>query len=113
MLEAGISLTVGGALLGWSGSTMVLMAKRYGHIGTQAKHDAVAVLDQRSRSSSQNGRASQCRVIQSNAPTPNQPSTDITSSRRGYLCAEGGQKGDFARPETSAFSEKVRVSYSL
>jgi integrase len=45
MLEAGIPLTVVGAILGWSGSTMVLMAKRYGHIGTQAKHDAVAVLD--------------------------------------------------------------------
>ena len=45
MLEAGIPLTVVGSLLGWSGSTMVLMAKRYGHIGAQAKQDAVAVLD--------------------------------------------------------------------
>ncbi len=45
LLEAGISLTVVGSILGWSGSTMVLMAKRYGHIGAQAKHDAVAVLD--------------------------------------------------------------------
>jgi integrase len=45
MLEAGVPLTVVGAILGWSGSTMVLMAKRYGHIGPQAKHDAVAVLD--------------------------------------------------------------------
>ena len=45
MLEAGVPLTVVGSILGWSGSTMVLMAKRYGHIGPQAKHDAVAVLD--------------------------------------------------------------------
>ena len=45
MLEAGIPLTVVGSILGWSGSTMVLMAKRYGHIGMQAKQDAVALLD--------------------------------------------------------------------
>ncbi len=45
MLEAGVSLTVIAAILGWSGSTMVLMAKRCGHIGVQAKQDAVAKLD--------------------------------------------------------------------
>ncbi len=45
MLEAGIPLPVVGSILGWSGSTMVLMAKRYGHIGLQTKQDAVAVLD--------------------------------------------------------------------
>ena len=45
MLEAGIPLTVVGSILGWSGSTMVLMAKRYGYIGARAKHEAVAVLD--------------------------------------------------------------------
>src|SRR5262249_39277943 len=45
MLEAGIPITIVGSLLGWSGSTMVLMARRYGHIGAQAKQDAVAVLD--------------------------------------------------------------------
>ena len=45
MLEAGVPLTVIAAILGWSGSTMVLMAKRYGHIGAQAKQDAVAMLD--------------------------------------------------------------------
>jgi integrase len=45
MLEAGIPLTVVGSILGWSGSTMVLMAKRYGHIGAEAKRDALAVLD--------------------------------------------------------------------
>jgi integrase len=45
MLEAGIPLTTVGAILGWAGSTMVLMAKRYGHIGQQAKRDAMAVLD--------------------------------------------------------------------
>ena len=44
-LEGGIPLTVVGAILGWAGSTMVLMAKRYGHIGQQAKQDALAVLD--------------------------------------------------------------------
>ena len=50
MLEARAPLTVVGALLGWSGSTMVLMAKRYGHIGAQAKQTAVAVLDRASKS---------------------------------------------------------------
>ena len=45
MLEAGVPLTVVGSILGWSGSTMVLMAKRYGHIGPRAKQDAVAKLD--------------------------------------------------------------------
>ena len=45
MLEAGVPLTVIASILGWSGSTMVLMAKRYGHIGAQAKQDAVAMLD--------------------------------------------------------------------
>ncbi len=45
LLEGGIPLTVVGSILGWAGSTMVLMAKRYGHIGQQAKQDALAVLD--------------------------------------------------------------------
>jgi integrase len=54
MLEAGVPLTVIASILGWSGSTMVLMAKRYGHIGTQAKQDAVAMLD---RPSKQDGPA--------------------------------------------------------
>jgi hypothetical protein len=45
MLEAGIPLTVVGSIFGWSGSTMVLMAKRYGHIGAEAKREALAVLD--------------------------------------------------------------------
>jgi hypothetical protein len=49
LLEAGILLTVVGSILGWSGSTMVLMAKRDGHIGAQAKQDAVAVLDRQNR----------------------------------------------------------------
>jgi hypothetical protein len=45
LLEGGIPLTLVGSILGWAGSTMVLMAKRYGHIGQQAKQDALAVLD--------------------------------------------------------------------
>ena len=49
MLEAGVPLTVIASLLGWSGSTMVLMAKRYGHIGAQAKQDAVAMLDRQTK----------------------------------------------------------------
>jgi hypothetical protein len=49
MLESGVPLTVIASILGWSGSTMVLMAMRYGHIGTKAKQDAVGILDRPSQ----------------------------------------------------------------
>lgn len=45
LLEAGIPLMTVGQLLGWAGGTVALMAKRYGHIGSQQLQDAVAALD--------------------------------------------------------------------
>jgi integrase len=44
MLEAGVPFPVVASLMGWSASTMVRMAKRYGHIGQEAQKQAVAVL---------------------------------------------------------------------
>jgi integrase len=45
MLEAGIPLQTVAAIVGWSASTMYLMAKRYAHIGQSAMRDAVAKLE--------------------------------------------------------------------
>jgi integrase len=44
MLEAGIPFSVVASIMGWSASTTVRMAKRYGHIGQEAQRQAVAVL---------------------------------------------------------------------
>jgi integrase len=44
MLEAGIPFSVVASVMGWSASTTVRRAKRYGHIGQEAQKQAVAVL---------------------------------------------------------------------
>jgi len=44
MLEAGIPFSVVASIMGWSASTTVRMAKRYGHIGQDAQRQAVAAL---------------------------------------------------------------------
>jgi integrase len=41
MLEAGVPFSVVSDIMGWSASTAVRMAKRYGHIGHSARRDAV------------------------------------------------------------------------
>lgn len=45
MLEGGTPITTVAAIVGWSPSTMYLMAKRYGHIGDDAMRKTVAFLD--------------------------------------------------------------------
>jgi integrase len=44
MLEGGVPFPVVAEIMGWSASTAIRMAKRYGHIGQRARTDAVAVL---------------------------------------------------------------------
>lgn len=44
MLEAGIPFSVVASVMGWSASTTVRMAKRYGHIGQTAQRRAVEAL---------------------------------------------------------------------
>jgi integrase len=44
MLEGGVPFPVVAEIMGWSASTAIRMAKRYGHIGQRARMDAVAVL---------------------------------------------------------------------
>src|SRR5262252_3521184 len=44
MLEAGVPFSVVATIMGWSASTTVRMAKRYGHIGQSAQRQAVNVL---------------------------------------------------------------------
>jgi integrase len=44
MLEAGVAFSVVADIMGWSPSTMVKMAKRYCHIGNQARRDAIDAL---------------------------------------------------------------------
>ncbi len=41
MLEAGVPFSVVSDIMGWSASTAVRMAKRYGHIGHSARREAV------------------------------------------------------------------------
>jgi hypothetical protein len=41
MLNAGVPLAKVAKIVGWSGSTMVLMAKRYGHFSLNELRDAV------------------------------------------------------------------------
>jgi integrase len=44
LLEAGIPYPVVASMLGWSAATAIRMAKRYGHIGSQALREAADVL---------------------------------------------------------------------
>ena len=44
MLEAGMPFSVVATIMGWSASTIVRMAKRYGHIGQSAQRHAVDAL---------------------------------------------------------------------
>lgn len=44
MLEAGVPFQVVSNVLGWSPSTAIRMAKRYGHIGDKARRDAIEKL---------------------------------------------------------------------
>ena len=44
MLEAGVPFSVVASIMGWSASTTVRMAKRYGHIGVRAQRLAVEAL---------------------------------------------------------------------
>jgi hypothetical protein len=45
LLEQGVSLPKVGAILGWSDSTTVGSAKRYGHVGPDTLRKAVELLD--------------------------------------------------------------------
>ena len=45
LVEAGVSLHVIASILGWSASTTVRMAHRYGHVGRQAQREAVTHLE--------------------------------------------------------------------
>jgi integrase len=44
LLEAGIPYPVLASMMGWSAATAIRMAKRYGHIGSQALREAADVL---------------------------------------------------------------------
>src|SRR5450759_701059 len=44
LLEKGVPLSVVADIMGWSASTMAKMAKRYGHIGNQARQQAIDTL---------------------------------------------------------------------
>jgi integrase len=44
MLEAGIPYPVVASIMGWSAATAIRMAKRYGHIGSQALRDAAEAM---------------------------------------------------------------------
>jgi integrase len=46
MLEAGVPFSVVASVMGWSASSSVRMARRYGHIGQPAQRQAVNALDQ-------------------------------------------------------------------
>jgi integrase len=45
LLEAGVTLPIVARILGWSASTTVRMAQRYGHIGPAAQREAMALLE--------------------------------------------------------------------
>ena len=45
MLEAGVPFSVVATIMGWSPSTAVRMARRYGHIGHAAQREAVKALN--------------------------------------------------------------------
>jgi hypothetical protein len=44
MLEGGVPFAVVSEIMGWSASTAIRMAKRYGHIGERARVDAMRIL---------------------------------------------------------------------
>ena len=44
LLEAGVPYPVVAAMMGWSAATAIRMAKRYGHIGSQALREAADIL---------------------------------------------------------------------
>jgi len=44
LLEAGIPFWVVASMMGWSAATAIRMAKRYGHIGSQALREATDAL---------------------------------------------------------------------
>jgi integrase len=44
LLEAGIPYPVVASMMGWSAATAIRMAKRYGHIGSQALREVADVL---------------------------------------------------------------------
>jgi hypothetical protein len=46
MLEAGVPFSVVVTIMGWSPSTTVRMARRYGHIGQTAQRQAVNALSE-------------------------------------------------------------------
>ena len=46
MLEAGVPFSVVAVIMGWSASSAIRMAKRYGHIGHAARREAVEKLSQ-------------------------------------------------------------------
>ena len=45
MLEAGVAFSVVADIMGWSPSTAIRMAKRYGHIGNKARREAIDKLE--------------------------------------------------------------------
>src|SRR3569833_142984 len=45
LLERGVPYPVVATIMGWSASTAIRMAKRYGHIGQKAMRDAMEVLE--------------------------------------------------------------------
>lgn len=53
MLERGASLSVVASIMGWSASTTANMAKRYGHIGSQAQRAALDALAEPPKQSDQ------------------------------------------------------------
>jgi integrase len=46
LLEGGVAYPVVASMMGWSAATAIRMAKRYGHIGSQALRDAANILGQ-------------------------------------------------------------------
>ena len=45
LLEGGVPYPVVASMMGWSAATAIRMAKRYGHIGSQALRDAADILE--------------------------------------------------------------------
>jgi hypothetical protein len=70
MLRAGIPLTTVAQIVGWSPSTMYLMAKRYAHILQPEMRTAVAVLEGTFRETNRKGPASSPKEVEGLA-TPN------------------------------------------
>jgi len=47
MLEAGVPFSVVATVMGWSASTAIRMAKRYGHMSQESQQKAVAAIDKK------------------------------------------------------------------